>query len=49
MKLSDKNRVIKNFLAITISFVFIFAAHHDIANVASVLNQNESLGTSSQA
>ena len=47
--LSEKGRVSKNFFMFNISVILIFSAYDDVALLSSVLNQNESLGTSSQA
>ena len=48
-ELSETQKIYKNFIAFNISFLLLFAAFDDIAMIASVLNQNESLGNGSQA
>ena len=47
--LNETQKIYKNFVAFNISFILIFAAFDDIAMIASVLNQNQSLGNGSQA
>jgi hypothetical protein len=47
--LSEKQKIIKNFVAFNLSFVLIFASFDDIAMIASVLNQDGRLGNVSQA
>ena len=47
-KLSKKQTIIKNFMAINISFLLLFAAFDSTSSVQPVLNQTASLGISSQ-
>ncbi|RMZ97376.1 hypothetical protein BpHYR1_017526, partial [Brachionus plicatilis] len=47
--LSEKQKVYKNFIAFNICFILIFACFNVIAMIASVLNQDGSLGNGSQA
>lgn len=49
IRLSEKQKIIKNFVAFNLSFVLIFASFDDIAMIASVLNQDGRLGNVSQA
>ena len=48
-KLGEIQTIYKNFIAFNFSFLLIFAAFDDIAMIASVLNQSESLGNGSQS
>ena len=48
MKLSENNRVIKNLIAINISFFFVFSALNNVLSIQSVLNKNDDLGTVGQ-
>jgi hypothetical protein len=47
-KLSKKHTIIKNLVAINLSFLFIFAAVNSVASIQPVLNQTENLGITSQ-
>ena len=48
IELSEKQAIIKNFIAINLSFLFLFAAVNSTASIQSVLNQDGNLGTISQ-
>lgn len=49
IKLSEEKKIYKNFIAFNVSLILIFASFDDIAMIASVLNQDGSLGNGSQA
>jgi hypothetical protein len=48
-KLNEKGKLIKNFVAYNLASILVFASYDAVANMASSLNQNENLGTTSQA
>jgi hypothetical protein len=48
LKLNKKQIIIKNFIAINVSFLLIFAAVNSTASIQPVLNQDGNLGTTSQ-
>ncbi|CAF0872277.1 unnamed protein product [Brachionus calyciflorus] len=48
-KLSEKQKIYKNFIAFNVCFILIFASFDVVAMIASVLNQDGSLGNGSQA
>jgi hypothetical protein len=48
IELSQKQAIIKNFIAINLSFLLLFAAVNSTANIQPVLNQDGNLGTISQ-
>ncbi len=48
LKISDKQRVVKNFLSLTISYVLLFASVNSNGSVQAIFNQHEKLGTTSQ-
>jgi hypothetical protein len=45
MKLSEKNRILKNLIALNLSFFFVFSALNNIISIQSVLNKEDDLGT----
>jgi hypothetical protein len=45
MKLSEKNSILKNLIALNLSFFFVFSALNNIINIQSVLNKEDDLGT----
>jgi hypothetical protein len=45
----EKAQVYKNFVAYNLATILVFASYDTVASVSSVLNQDESLGTTSQA
>ena len=48
-KLSEKAKIYKNFIAFNCATILTFAAYDTVASVSSVLNQDQSLGTTSQS
>ena len=48
IKLTQKQIIIKNFLAINVSFLLLYAAVNSTASIQPVLNQDGNLGTISQ-
>lgn len=46
--MNQKYRIIKNLIAINVSFLFIYAAVNAVASVQPILNQEENLGVASQ-
>lgn len=48
LKFSNKQRVLKNFLSLTISYVLLYASVNSNGSVQSIFNQHENLGTTSQ-
>ena len=46
---SEKQRVLKNFISISLSFVLLYSAVNSNGSVQAIFNQRESLGTISQA
>ena len=48
LKFSNKQRVLKNFLSLTISYVLLFASANSNASVQAIFNQRENLGTTTQ-
>lgn len=49
MKLKERSTIIKNFVAINVSFVLLFAAVNCAASFQPILNQDGNLGTISQS
>ena len=49
IKLSEKNKIIKNLLAVDISFMLILAAINCVSVIQPVLNQDGGLGLASQS
>jgi hypothetical protein len=47
--LSPKAYIIKNFIAINVSFVLVHAATNCVNSIQSIVNQDENLGTISQS
>ena len=47
--LSEKGRLYKNFIAYNLATILVFASYDTVASISSVLNQNESLGSTSQS
>ena len=47
--LSRRNYILKNFLVLNVAFVLLYAAVNCIGSLQSVVNQNASLGTTSQS
>lgn len=47
--LSPKSRVLKNIGAIVFSFELLYASYNCIFSIQSIVNQSESLGTTSQS
>jgi hypothetical protein len=47
--LSRKAYLIKNFIAINVSFVLVYSAVNCVASIQSIVNQDENLGTTSQS
>ena len=45
MKLSEKNSILKNLIALNLSFFFVFSALNNIISIQSVLNKEDDLGT----
>jgi hypothetical protein len=48
LKLNDKQRIIKNLIAINVAYVLLFASVNSTASVQPILNQDENLGVTSQ-
>ena len=48
IKLNEQKRIIKNLLAASISFLFIFSAVNSAAAIQPIMNQDENLGLVSQ-
>jgi hypothetical protein len=48
MKLSKKNTIVKNLIAINVSFFFVFSALNNVLSIQSVLNKDDNLGTAGQ-
>ena len=49
IKLEDKQKIIKNFVAINVSFVLVFSAVNCTNSIQPIINRNQSLGTISQS
>jgi hypothetical protein len=47
--LSQKGYIIKNFIAINVSFVLLYSASNCVTSIQSIINQDEGLGTASQS
>ena len=48
-KLNEKGKLFKNFFAYNLTAILLFSAYDAVANISSVLNQNESIGLTSQS
>ncbi len=48
-ELSEKAKIYKNFIAYNCATILTFAAYDTVASVSSVLDQDQSLGTTSQS
>lgn len=48
MKLSDKNRILKNLIGINVTYFFMFSALNNVLSIQSVLNKDGNLGSAGQ-